>query len=43
MYTYTGGTLSVISQMTCWLMDQEGKLLNLREEELTITFHIKAC
>ena len=36
-------TLSVISQMTCWLTDQEDKLINLRGEELTITFHIKAC
>ena len=36
-------TLNIISQMTCWLTDQEGKALDLRGEELSITFHIKAC
>ena len=36
-------TLSVISHMTCWLTDQDGNLLNLRGEEITITFHIKSC
>ena len=36
-------TLNVISHMTCWLTDQDGNLLNLRGEEITITFHIKSC
>jgi len=36
-------TLGVISHMTCWLTDQDDKLLNLRGEEITITFHIKSC
>ena len=36
-------TLGVISRMTCWLTDQDNKPLNLRGEELTITFHIKSC
>ena len=36
-------TLNVISQMSCWLTDQEGKALDMRGEEVTITFHIKAC
>ena len=36
-------TLGVISHMTCWLTDQDNKPLNLRGEEITITFHIKSC
>ena len=36
-------TLSIISQMTVWLTDQSGEPLDLRGEELTITFHIRAC
>ena len=36
-------TLSVISHMTCWLADQEDKPLDLRGEELSITFHIETC
>ena len=36
-------TLNVISQMTCWLTDQNGSPLNLRGEEVSITFHIKSC
>ena len=36
-------TLSVISQMTVWLTDQKDEALDIRGEELTITFHIKAC
>jgi len=36
-------TLGVISRMTCWLTDQDNKSLNLRGEEITITFHIKYC
>ena len=40
---YAPITLNVISHMTCWLTDQNGGELDLRGEELTITFHIKAC
>ena len=36
-------TLNVISRMTCWVTDQNGKDLNLQGEELTLTFHLKAC
>ena len=36
-------TLDVISQMTAWLTDQDDNPLDLREEELTLTFHIRAC
>ena len=35
--------LNVISHMTCWLTDQNGRELDLRGEELTLTFHMKAC
>ena len=36
-------TLNVISRMTCWMTDQNGKELDLQGEEFTPTFHIKAC
>ena len=36
-------TLNIISHMTCWLTDQYGKELDLRGEEVTITFHVKSC
>ena len=35
--------LNVISRMTCWVTDQTGKELDLQGEELTLTFHLKAC
>ena len=35
--------LDIISYMTCWVTDQNGRELDLRGEELTLTFHIKAC
>ena len=35
--------LDTISHMTCWVTDQNGRELDLRGEELTITFHIKSC
>ena len=41
--TYLPITLNVISHMTCWLTDQDDKLLNFRGEQITITFHIKSC
>ena len=40
---YVPLTMDVISHMTCWLTDQSGKELDLRGEELTITFYMKAC
>ena len=36
-------TLNVISNMSCWLTDQDNKALDLGEEELTVSFLIKAC
>ena len=36
-------TLGVISRMISWLTDQDGKYLDLREEELTIKYHIRSC
>ena len=36
-------TMNVISRMTTWLTDQNGELLDLREEGLTVTFHVRAC
>ena len=41
--TYVPITLDIISHLTCWLTDQDGRELNLRGETLTITFYIKAC
>lgn len=38
---YLPVTLSTISQMETKLVDQSGKLLNLRGEELSIRFHIR--
>ena len=34
-------SLSVISRLTSWLMDQENQELNLRGEELTIKYHLR--
>ena len=36
-------TMDVISHMTVWLTDQNLELLNLREESLTVTFHVRPC
>lgn len=36
-------TLNIIPRMTCWVTDQNGRELNLQGEELTLTFHLKAC
>ncbi len=38
---YVPLTMSVISSMTVWVTDQKNNLLDLRGEELTITFHIR--
>ena len=40
---YVPVTLSVISRMTCWITDQDGNALDLQGDELTLTFHLKAC
>ena len=40
---YVPITMDVISHMTCWLTDQSGRELDLRGEDLTITFYMKAC
>ena len=40
---YIPFTLNVISRMTCWVTDQNGKELELQGEEMTLTFHPKAC
>ena len=37
---YLPVTVDVISTLSVWLTDQHGKLLDLREEELTIRFHL---
>ena len=42
-FIYVHITLNVISHMTCWLTDQNGNELDLRGEETTITFYMKAC
>ena len=34
-------TMSVIPSMTCWLTDQDHRRINLRGEELTLTFHVR--
>lgn len=34
-------TMSVIPSMTCWLTDQDHRRIDLRGEELTLTFHIR--
>ena len=34
-------TMDIISSMTAWVTDQNGKTLDLRGEELTLTFHVR--
>lgn len=34
-------TMDVIPSMSCWLTDQNHKRINLRGEELTLTFHVR--
>ena len=36
-------SLNVISQMNIWLTDQDDVPIDLRGEQLTITFHMKSC
>lgn len=38
---YVPLSLNTISLMTSWITDQEGELLDLRGERLTLTFHIR--
>ena len=38
---YLPVTVDVISTLSVWLTDQQGALLDLREEELTIRFHLR--
>ncbi len=38
---YVPLAISVIPSMTVWITDQSGKILDLRGEELTLTFHIR--
>ena len=38
---YLPVTVDVISTLSVWLTDQHGKILDLREEELTIRFHLR--
>lgn len=34
-------TMSIISSMTVWVTDQKGNLLDLRGQQITLTFHIR--
>ena len=38
---YAPLTMSVIPSMTVWVTDQKNDLLDLREQQLTLTFHIR--
>ena len=38
---YLPVTVGIISTLSVWLMDQHGKLLDLRGDELTIHFHLR--
>ena len=38
---YLPVTVDVISTLSVWLTDQNGKVLDLRGEELTIRFHLR--
>lgn len=42
-YIYLPIASDVIHHMSVWLTDQDERLLDLREETLTIKFHLKAC
>ena len=36
-------TAKVISSITCWLTDQDGKAIDLRGEKLSIALNIRTC
>ena len=38
---YLPVTVDVISTLSVWLTDQDGKVMDLRGEELTIRFHLR--
>ena len=38
---YLPVTVDVISTLSVWLTDKDGKMLDLRGEELTIRFHLR--
>ena len=40
---YLPVSVSVISRLTSWLMDQNNEPLNLQGEELTIKYHLRRC
>ena len=40
---YVPITADIISSMTAWLTDQDGKDLDLRGETVSLTFHIRSC
>ena len=40
---YFSVTVDVISTLSGWLTDQDGKVVDLRGEELTIRFHLREC
>ena len=42
-YIYLPVASDVIRRMSVWLTDQNRELLNLREENLTIKFHLRSC
>ena len=42
-YIYLPISSDVIRHMSVWLTDQDQNLLDLREETLTIKFHLRSC
>ena len=42
-YIYLPISSDVIRRMSVWLTDQDLRLLNLREETLTVEFHLRSC
>ena len=42
-YIYLPVSSDIIRRMTVWLTDQNQNLLDLREESLTIRFHLRSC
>ena len=42
-YIYLPVASDVIRRMTVWLTDQNQEPVNLREENLTIKFHLRSC
>ena len=42
-YKYLPVSSDVIRRMSVWLTDQDQRPLNLREENLTIRFHLRSC